>query len=101
MGLRPPDTPSFQIKNKSFLRSFMLSEKAQREAGTVKWLDATRNFGFIARENGPDVFIHGSAIAGTSYRRLEEGDSVEFEVEEGPKGLRAVGVVLLTQEAND
>ena len=75
--------------------------KNVREVGKVKFFDATRNFGFISRENGPDVFIHGSAIAGTSYRRLEDGDAVEFEVEEGPKGLRAVNVVLLTQEIND
>ena len=74
--------------------------KSTREVGKVKWFDPTRNFGFIVRENAPDVFIHGSAIAGTSYRRLEEGDAVEFEVEEGPRGLFAVGVVLLTQEAD-
>lgn len=66
-----------------------------REAGKVKFFDANRNFGFICRENRPDVFIHGSAIAGTSYRKLEEGNGVEFEVEEGPKGLRAVNVVRL------
>ena len=78
-----------------------MSKNAQREVGKVKWFDATRNFGFIVRENAPDVFIHGSSIAGTSYRRLEEGDAVEFDVEEHPKGLRAVGVVLLTQEVNE
>ena len=78
-----------------------MSENVTRETGTVKWFDANRNFGFVARENGPDVFIHGSAIAGTSFRKLEEADAVEFEVEEGPKGLKAVNVVLLTQEAND
>lgn len=72
-----------------------------RETGTVKWFDAEKNFGFVCRENGPDVFIHGSAIAGTSYRKVQEGDALEFEVEENPKGLRAVGVVLLTQEASD
>ena len=75
--------------------------KSAREVGKVNFFDATRNFGFISRENGPDVFIHGSAIAGTSYRRLEDGDAVEFDVEEHPRGLRAVGVVLLTQEANE
>ena len=75
--------------------------KSVREVGTVKWFDAAKNFGFVCRENGPDVFIHGSAIAGTSYRKVQEGDAVEFEVEENPKGLRAVNVVLLTQEANE
>ena len=75
--------------------------KSIREVGKVKWFDGTRNFGFIVRENAPDVFIHGSSIAGTSYRRLEEGDAVEFDVEEHPKGLRAVGVVLLTQDADE
>ncbi len=72
-----------------------------REVGTVKWFDTSRGFGFISRKNAPDVFVHSSAIAGTSYRKLEEGDALEFEVEEGPKGLRAVNVVLLTQEVND
>ncbi len=78
-----------------------MSEKVQREVGTVKWFDAEKNFGFVCRENGPDVFIHGSAIAGTSYRKVQEGDAVEFEVEESPKGLRAVNVVSHVQEAND
>ena len=75
--------------------------KSIREVGTVKWFDATRGFGFISRKNAPDVFVHSTAIAGTSYRKLEEGDALEFEVEEGPRGLRAVNVVLLTQEVND
>ena len=72
-----------------------------REVGTVKWFDTSRGFGFSSRKNAPDVCVHSSAIAGTSYRKLEEGDALEFEVEESPKGWRAVNVVLLTQETNE
>lgn len=57
--------------------------------GSVKWFNAQKGFGFIEAENGQDVFVHYSAITGSGYRSLEEGDSVEFEVEEGPKGLAA------------
>jgi CspA family cold shock protein len=62
------------------------------ETGTVKWFNESKGFGFIARSNGDDVFVHYKAIAGEGFRSLREGDAVEFEVAEGPKGLRAVSV---------
>lgn len=66
---------------------------ADRERGTVKWFNATKGFGFIQRANGPDVFVHYSAIEGSGYRSLDEGQQVEFTVTEGPKGLFAADVV--------
>lgn len=63
--------------------------------GTVKWFNAEKGFGFIAVEGGPDVFVHYSAIQSDGYRTLEEGQSVEFEVVQGPKGPQADTVRLL------
>lgn len=58
--------------------------------GTVKWFDAKKGYGFISQENGEDVFVHFSAIeGGDSFRTLDEGDAVEFEVVQGDKGLQA------------
>lgn len=59
----------------------------------MKWFNAQKGFGFIARENGPDVFVHFSGIAGDGYRELNEGDRVEFAISNGPKGLQATEVV--------
>ena len=62
--------------------------------GTVKWFNAEKGFGFITPENGSkDVFVHFSAIQGTDYRTLDEGQQVEFSVEDGQKGPSAVNVV--------
>lgn len=61
--------------------------------GTVKWFNDTKGFGFITSEEGNDVFVHYSAIQNDGgFRTLAEGDSVSFETEEGPKGLKAVNV---------
>ncbi len=60
--------------------------------GTVKWFNDAKGFGFIAQEGGKDVFVHFSAIAATGFRSLAEGDEVEFEIVEGPKGLQAANV---------
>ena len=60
--------------------------------GTVKWFNDSKGFGFIQREDGPDVFVHHSAISGSGFRSLKEGDAVEFEVTEGPKGPQAANV---------
>jgi CspA family cold shock protein len=60
--------------------------------GTVKWFNSEKGFGFISQENGPDVFVHFSAIAGEGYRNLEEGEQVEFDVTQGQKGPQASNV---------
>ncbi len=61
--------------------------------GHVKWFNDAKGYGFIAREEGPDVFVHYSAIQGDGFRSLTEGQQVQFEVTEGPKGLQATNVV--------
>ena len=63
-----------------------------RETGSVKWFNGQKGFGFIARETGDDVFVHYSAISGEGFRDLNEGERVEFSVEQGPKGPSAVNV---------
>ena len=60
-----------------------------KETGTVKWFNAAKGFGFIARENGEDVFVHFAASEASGYRSLEEGTKVSFVVKRGPKGLQA------------
>jgi CspA family cold shock protein len=64
-----------------------------KEQGTVKWFNASKGFGFIQRQSGADVFVHFSAIQGEGYRNLTDGQAVEFEVSEGPKGPQASNVV--------
>ncbi len=66
---------------------------SERIIGTVKWFNGQKGYGFIAQDNGPDVFVHFSAIQGAGYRNLEEGQKVEFSIEKGPKGLQAANVV--------
>ena len=63
------------------------------EQGVVKWFNASKGFGFIKRESGEDVFVHFKAIVGSGYKSLNEGQAVEFEVKQGPKGLQAEHVV--------
>jgi cold shock protein len=60
--------------------------------GVVKWFSDAKGFGFIQQENGPDVFVHHTAIMADGFRTLAEGDRVEFETKEGPKGLQAANV---------
>lgn len=67
----------------------------ERIQGTVKWFNATKGFGFISRKGGPDVFVHYSAIQGSGYRSLEEGQKVEFTLEVGQKGPQASNVILI------
>ena len=59
-----------------------------RQTGTVKWFNGGKGFGFIEREDGDDVFVHYSAIRGDGFRNLEEGQQVEFSVEQGPKACK-------------
>ena len=61
--------------------------------GTVKWFNDQKGFGFITPESGPDVFVHHTAIQGDGFKTLAEGQAVEFEITEGPKGKQAQNVV--------
>jgi len=63
------------------------------EQGTVKWFNAAKGYGFFQRQSGEDVFVHFSAIQSEGYKTLNEGQAVEFEVKQGPKGLQAEHVV--------
>jgi CspA family cold shock protein len=68
---------------------------SEREIGTVKWFSNNKGYGFIEREEGADVFVHFSAIEADGYRSLEEGQRVEFTIEQGPKGPQAANVTLI------
>ena len=63
-----------------------------RHTGTVKWFNDAKGFGFIQQENGPDVFVHFSAIQADGFKSLSENDRVEFEITQGPKGPQAANV---------
>lgn len=65
---------------------------SDRQIGTVKWFNDAKGFGFIARENGPDVFVHFRAITGSGFKTLQEGQRVSFEMTQGQKGLQAESV---------
>jgi cold shock protein len=68
---------------------------SERVTGTVKWFNASKGYGFIERQRGPDVFVHFTAIQSDGYRSLQEGQQVEFSIEKGPKGLQAAQVVIV------
>lgn len=68
---------------------------SERFHGTVKWFNAVKGYGFIGREDGDDVFVHFSSIKMDGYRKLEEGQQVEFSIESGPRGLQAAEVEVL------
>ena len=72
-----------------------LVRKEMREQGTVKWFNNEKGYGFISRNSGDDVFVHHSAIQGNGFKSLDEGENVEFDVANGPKGLQAQNVVKL------
>ncbi len=67
---------------------------SERIIGTVKWFNGSKGYGFIEREGGEDVFVHFSAIQGDGFRNLEEGQRVEFNVEQGAKGPQATNVTM-------
>jgi cold shock protein len=87
--LRSPDAKQAASK---FTIEMEKHRMAERLVGTVKWFNATKGFGFIGREDGEDIFVHFSAIQMEGYKRLNEGQKVEFSIEQGPKGLQAAEV---------
>ena len=74
---------------------FIGKEVNDMAQGTVKWFNASKGFGFITAEDGTDVFVHHTAIQGGGFKSLAEGDKVSFDIEQGPKGPKAVNVVKL------
>lgn len=69
--------------------------------GTVKWFNDAKGFGFIAHSSGRDVFVHYSVIASEGFKTLKDGETVEYELKEGPKGLQAAKVLRTTTSAED
>ena len=72
---------------------------SERINGTVKWFNGTKGYGFLAREGGADVFVHFSAIQGEGFKNLQEGEKVEFTIEQGPKGIQAAQVIVLSGDS--
>lgn len=68
---------------------------SKRTQGTVKWFNSEKGYGFITQPDGPDLFVHYSAIQSTGYRTLNEGDTVEFEITDGKKGKQASAVTVI------
>ena len=68
---------------------------SERVTGTVKWFNASKGYGFIEHQGGPDVFVHFTAISSEGFRTLQEGQQVEFSIENGPKGLHAANVTIV------
>ena len=77
------------------LQDLQFKEDKMKEQGTVKWFNNEKGYGFISRASGDDVFVHHSSIQGSGFKSLNEGDTVEFSVTKGPKGLQAADVVKL------
>jgi CspA family cold shock protein len=75
-----------------WVKFYQSGERKKMAKGKVKWFNDAKGFGFLEQESGDDVFCHFSAIAGDGFKSLQEGDSVEFDVVKGPKGLQAENV---------
>jgi CspA family cold shock protein len=90
--MRAERQAAFQAAKRHLLNN-LGAVSVSREQGTVKWFNAAKGYGFIQRQSGEDVFVHFSAIQSEGYKSLNEGQAVEFEVKQGPKGLQAENVV--------
>lgn len=87
---------AFFVKDEIISEIHILRKEVDKMSkGTVKWFNESKGFGFIAADDGNDVFVHYSAIQGDGYKTLAEGDSVSFDVENGQKGPKAINVVKL------
>ncbi len=73
--------------------TLVLKKEVRMAKGIVKWFNESKGYGFISTEDGNDVFVHYSSIQGNGYKTLAEGDSVTFDIEDSPKGRKAVNVV--------
>ena len=79
---------------------FQLKGGSTVAQGTVKWFNDSKGFGFIEQEDGEDVFVHFSAVQGEGFKTLAEGDRVEFEIQQGPKGLQSANVMKVQEVFN-
>ena len=84
--------PAITIKCQVCLINFLVWEVLSMIKGTVKWFNDKKGFGFLSREDGDDVFVHFTNVQGEGFKTLREGDTVEFEVQDGAKGPQAVNV---------
>jgi CspA family cold shock protein len=84
----------YALPNRHF--RICIPSRQQKMEGAVKWFNNTKGYGFIGRDDGPDVFVHYTAIVGEGYKTLNEGDAVEFEIVQGPKGPQAANVIRST-----
>jgi CspA family cold shock protein len=87
-----PEVPRGGRFSAAFAPPVARQEESMRITGKVKWFNNAKGYGFIEREGGSDVFVHYSAIQGSGFRSLEEGQAVEFEIVDGPKGPQAGNV---------
>jgi CspA family cold shock protein len=76
----------------SIMKGYIIMER-----GTVKWFNNAKGYGFIKRESGQDLFVHFKSIVGEGYKSLKQGETVEFDVEQGEKGLQAINVSRVNQ----
>lgn len=87
-----PDHRAARTRATAQVDTVARQESVVVEQGTVKWFNNAKGFGFISRDGAPDVFVHHTAIMSEGFRTLSEGERVQFEIVQGPKGLQAANV---------